>query len=354
MSNTFTSKSLRSPKSPGAPFRAALLGIGAALALALGAPAHAQNLPGSGKTVNLARPSWDTDWFPTSIYAKALEALGYTVSGPTTLDVPTFYQAASQRDVDLWVSGWLPQQQNYLDQFPGDLAVVGTVAAKGALQGFLVDKKTAEAHDIRNIADLAKPEIARLFDANGDGKADLVACPPGWICEQDIDERLEAFGLRDAVQPTKASYSASMADAIGRYGEGKPILFYTWTPNWTVGALKPGRDVVWLETPELPGKPEQSVAIAGVEGCVADPCRLGWQVGDIRPIVNTAFINENPAVRKLLETASIPVDDIHAQNARMNDGENTEADIARHADEWIGKNRETFDSWIAQAGAAAR
>ncbi len=37
-----------------------------------------------------------------------------------------------------------------------------------------------------------------------------------------------------------------MADTITRYKEGKPILYYTWTPYWISDVLKPGRDVVWL------------------------------------------------------------------------------------------------------------
>lgn len=333
--------------------RSSLFGLAAGVALGLAAPALAQDLPGQGKTVKVAQPSWDTDWFPTQVYIRALRALGYDIAGPTTLDVPTFFQAASQRDVELWTSGWFPMYDHYVEQFKSDLSIVGTVAAKGALQGFLVDKKTADAHGITNITDLARPEIAKLFDTDGDGKADLVACPPGWQCEQDIDERLEAFGLRDSVTPIKAAYAASMADVVGRFTAGQPVIFYTWTPNWTVGTLKPGRDVVWIETPELPAKPDQTPSVAGVEGCVADPCRLGWQVGDIRPVANNKFLEENPAVGRLLEAASIPIEDIHAQNARMNDGENTEADIARHADEWIAGNKETFDGWIAAATRAA-
>lgn len=335
--------------------RSKLFGLAAGIAIGVAAiaPAGAQDLPGKGKTVKLAQPSWDTDWFPTQVYARALKALGYEVSGPTTLDVPTFFQAASQRDVDMWTSGWFPMYDHHMEQFQADLSIVGTVAAKGALQGFLVDKKTVEEHGIKNITDLKKPEIAKLFDTDGDGKADLVACPPGWQCEQDIDDRLDAFGLRDTVSPVKASYSASMADVVGRFTNGQPIIFYTWTPNWTVGRLKPGQDVMWIETPELPGKEDQTPSVAGVEGCVADPCRLGWQVGDIRPVANKKFLAENPAVEKLLELASIPIEEIHAQNARMNEGENTEADIARHADEWVAKNKETFDGWIAEAVKAA-
>src|SRR3546814_7276906 len=71
-----------------------------------------------------------------------------------------------------------------------------------------------------------------------------------------------------------------MADALARYKEGKPILFYTWTPNWTVGLLKPGEDVVWIGTPEpsLPDDQKQFedlTTVAGVKGCVSDPCEMG-------------------------------------------------------------------------------
>jgi glycine betaine/proline transport system substrate-binding protein len=41
-----------------------------------------------------------------------------------------------------------------------------------------------------------------------------------------------------------------MADAVARFKEGK-LFFYTWTPNWTVGLLKPGKDVVWLKTKSI-------------------------------------------------------------------------------------------------------
>jgi glycine betaine/proline transport system substrate-binding protein len=40
-----------------------------------------------------------------------------------------------------------------------------------------------------------------------------------------------------------------MDETIERYHRGEPVLFYTWTPNWTVGKLVPGKDVVWLQVP---------------------------------------------------------------------------------------------------------
>jgi glycine betaine/proline transport system substrate-binding protein len=68
---------------------------------------------------------------------------------------------------------------------------------------------------------------------------------------------------------------------------------------------------------------------------------------------NSQFLEENPAVRKLLEVASIPLDDIFAQNARMFEGEDSEEDLERHAEEWIANNRDQVDQWLEEARAAA-
>lgn len=327
-----------------------------ALLVALGA-AHAAE-PGEGKSVTPARATWDTGWFQTAVYSKLLEELGYEVQAPKTLDNPIFYQSVAQGDVDFWVNGWFPLHNEYEDAYSRGAELVGYVAQGGALQGYLVDRKSAEELGITNLADFQKDDVKQAFDADGDGKADLVACPPGWGCELVIEHHMDAYGLRDHVNTIKASYSASMADAMARYQQGEPILFYTWTPNWTVGMLQPGEDVVWIEVPE-PNLPEaqkqfeDQTTVAGVTGCVADPCEMGWPANDIRPVVNSAFLEDNPAAQKLFEVVEIPLADIFAQNARMFEGEDSEADLARHAEAWIAAHREQVDAWLDEARGAA-
>ncbi|WP_022729151.1 glycine betaine/L-proline ABC transporter substrate-binding protein ProX [Fodinicurvata sediminis] len=318
----------------------------------------AQDEPGDGVSVKSARPSWDTGWFTTEIYNELLRELGYEVSDPVTLDNPAFYQSVAQGDVDYWVEGWFPLHNTYEDTFTNGAQVVGMVAEGGALQGYLVDKKSAEEYDITSLEDFKRDEVKEAFDSNGDGKADMVACPPGWGCETVIEHHLDAYDLRDHVNSIKASYNASMADAISRYNNDEPIFFYTWTPNWTVGVLEPGTDVVWIEVdhPDLPEDQkelEDATEMAGVEGCVDDPCQMGWPANDIQPVANSEFLSENPAARTLLEEASIPIGDIFAQNATMNEGEDSEDDIKRHAQEWIENNRDAVDGWLEEARAAA-
>ncbi|WP_019172455.1 glycine betaine/L-proline ABC transporter substrate-binding protein ProX [Pseudaminobacter salicylatoxidans] len=338
-----------------------LLGAGVAvatMAMSMGLAA-AQSLPGEGKTVKMAQPTWDTEWFQAQIYRKVLEKLGYTVEAPTTLDNPPFYQAVGQGDLDFWASGWFPLHSTYMKELEGKASTVGYVAKGGALQGYLIDKKTAEANNIKTIEDFQKPEVAKLFDSNGDGKAEMVACPPGWGCELTINHQMKAYGLADTVEPLQAAYAASMADAISKYEQGKPIFFYTWTPNWTVGMLKPGEDVVWLqvnkaELPDDQKEMEDQTSIPGVKGCADDPCKLGWPANDIQVVANDKFLEDNPAAKKLFEVMSIPLEDIFAQNALMYQGKDKPADLEQQAAEWLEKHKAEVDGWVKEAEAAAK
>ena len=149
-----------------------------------------------------------------------------------------------------------------------------------------------------------------------------------------------------------------MADAISRCEQGQPILFHTWTPNWTVGLLKPGEDVVWLQVQEAALPEDQqdmvdAISVADVTGCADNPCNMGWPANDIRVVANDAFLAENPALAKLFEVMSIPLEDIFAQNAKMYEGESRPDDLERHADEWLTANAEPVDGWLSVATAAA-
>jgi len=80
---------------------------------------------------------------------------------------------------------------------------------------------------------------------------------------------------------------------------------------------------------------------------------MGFVGSDIKVVANNQFLAENPAAAKLFEVMAIPLGDIARQNNRMQNSENTQADIDNHAREWAASNRFLFDSWLAQARAAS-
>ena len=288
--------------------------------------------------VRMAKANWDTGYFQAEVYKQALEKMGYKVTEPKAMKPSVFYVAAAAGDLDLWVNGWFGTHDTYIKEAKGKVKAVGNVMPKGGLQGYLIDKKSADKYGIKTVMDIKKH--AKQFDSNGDGKADMVACPPGWGCEKQITKHFAELGLGDFINPVQADYSASMADAIAKFKNGKSVLFYTWTPNWTVGALELGKDIVWIEVPYSETKAVK------VPNATKSKINMGFGADDIRPAANVDFLKANPKIEKMLKKASIPLADVAAQNMKMNAGEKSERAIKKHANAWIKNNQSTFDSWI--------
>ena len=314
----------------------------------------------AGNTIRVARPTWDTGWFQAEIYRQLLQELGYRVEAPRTLDNEAFYSQVAAGGVDFWASGWFPMHNAYLigKDIQNKVELVGFEVAGGALQGYLVDRITADRLDIRSLEAFAQPHIAAQFDQDKDGKADLIGCNVGWTCGEVIDYHLKTYNLDRTVEQIQGDYAPLLESAIQRYRNGEPLFVYTWTPNWTLSQLIPGRDVVWLEVPFSSLPPEQQsleseTIIPGIEGCGADLCNLGFPRNDIRVVANHEFLVANPAARSLLEQVKIPLEEITAQNAKMLAGEGSEADIRRHAQEWIQAHREQVDVWMKAARQVA-
>ncbi|RMX08633.1 proline/glycine betaine ABC transporter substrate-binding protein ProX [Corticibacter populi] len=323
---------------------ASLFGLG------LGA-AQAQDLPGKGVTVQATKSSIAEEGFQTELVNRALEQLGYTIKPTQETEYVTGFVAIANGDATFMAVNWQPLHDDFYRNAGGDAKFYrqGTYV-NNSLQGYLIDKKTADAHGITNLAQLKDPAIAKLFDTNGDGKADLTGCNPGWGCEAVIEHHLKAYELGNTVTHNQGSYSALIADTIARYRAGQPVLYYTWTPYWVSGVLKPGQDVIWLQVPftALPG--EQ----AKVETKLPDGSNYGFPVNTQHIVANKVFAEQNPAAAKLFAVMRLPIADINAQNLRMQQGENSAADINRHVDAWIKANQATFDGWLEQAKAAAQ
>ena len=190
--------------------------------------AFAAELPGKGITVKPAQSTISEETFQTLLVSRALEKLGYNVEKPSEVDYNVAYTSIASGDATFIATNWQPLHDDMYAAAGGDKKFYreGTFVT-GAAQGYLIDKKTAEQYHIKSIDQLKDPKIAKLFDTNGDGKADLTGCTPGWGCEAVINHQIDAYGLNNKVVHNQGNYAAMMADTIARYKEGKPILYYT-------------------------------------------------------------------------------------------------------------------------------
>lgn len=318
-----------------------------------------QKLPGKGVTVKQGRCTWDTGWFHETLVRRALIELGYSCEVPKMLQNPMFYASVTQGTLDFWANSWFPNQYPQLPKnFEEKAGAYGYVVKNGGLQGYLVDKKHQEKFNITSLDDFKREEVKKAFDSNGDGKADLMGAPTGWAVAKVMAHHLKVYGLEAHINLVQASYNALFADVLGKFKSGEAVLYYTWTPNWSVYKLKPGKDVVWINVPEI--KPMEAYAdqadrmvASGVEGAVSDPIKFGLIINDIRIVANKQFVQKNPAAKKLFEVFEVSVADISAQNAKMKNGEKSQKDIDRHVDEWIEVNQDKWNGWLEAARHSA-
>ena len=323
--------------------------IAGCMALGVSAAAQANDQPGKGVSVQPLQSSIAEETFQTLLVMKALTQLGYDVKPIREVEYATGHLALANGDATFLATHWDPLHDNYFHNSGGEARLWrDNTYSGGAIQGYLVDKKTADAHGITNLSQLADPAIARLFDVDGDGKADLTGCTPGWGCEAQIEAQLTAFKLRGSVTHVTGNYPALIADVIQRHKQGQPVLYFTWTPYWVSSVMVPGQDVTWLQVPfsAMPG------AQAGQDTALPNGRNYGSVINHQRILANRAFIDANPAAKKLFQVMQLPVADITAQNHAMNNGANTERDIERHVDGWIKAHQTLFDGWLDEARSA--
>ncbi len=340
----------------------------ASVAILLGAAACQQPEQSTGETQNTSSqpgtgvevtPAYSVleEKFQTEIINMALEELGYDVTPAKELEYATMHTDLANGGIDFTAVHWEKLHSDFYENSGGDekLERMG-VFVSNVLQGYSVDKATAEEYGITNLEDLKDPEIAKLFDTDGNGKANLTGCNPGWGCELVIEHHLDEYGLRDTVEHKQGQYFALMADTITRYEQGESILYYTWTPLWVGGVLQAGEDVTWLEVPytslpEAQGEVSEKATIAKIND---KELNLGFAVDQMHVLANQEFVDQNVAAARLFEVAQVPRPDISAQNQKMRNGEDSTEDIEGHAQAWVEENREQFDQWVSTAREAAQ
>ncbi|NEP66081.1 MULTISPECIES: glycine betaine/L-proline ABC transporter substrate-binding protein ProX [Moorena] len=307
----------------------------------------------SGKTtkVRSAHSNWIEEQFQTEIVNIGLEKLGYEIEKPKEIDYPIIYVSVANGDLDYSTINYEKSHIEFFENAGGSkkLERVGVLTPDG-IQGYQIDKKTADKYNITNLQQFKDPKIAKLFDTDGNGKANLIGCNPGWFCEVVIDHHLKAYGLEDTVEHIRGQYIVLLADVMTRYKQGESIMYYTYQPHWISTILKPDQDIIWLEVP-FTSLPESQKGLTEKDTSV-DGKNLGFTVDRQRIVANKKFLAANPVAKRWFELVQIPAEDINLESLKIKEGESSPEDIRRHAEEWVENRQELFDSWVEEAKKA--
>ena len=301
-----------------------------------------------GAKVTALKTNIAEEAFQVEIVAEVLKKMGHDVEISNDMNYDIAYQTiannAKGKEVFFLAGSWDPLHNGKIKAVGEDKAIkFDNKFIANCAQGYLVDKKTADKYNIKYYNDLKKPEIAKLFDLNDNGKADLTGCNAGWGCEKVIEHQLDAYGMRDVVEHNQGEYSALIADTIANYKTGKSILYYTWTPYWVSGKLVPGKDVTFLQVTHSANPNTASTKLS-------NGADYGFNVNH-QKIVASANVKNHKDISKLFDIIKLNVNDVSGQNMLMANGQNKEKDVKKHVKLWLNQNSDLVNSWIKEAKA---
>ncbi|MBD2185572.1 glycine betaine/L-proline ABC transporter substrate-binding protein ProX [Aerosakkonema funiforme] len=311
-------------------------------------------MPGKGVRV---RPGFDIPPFRliAEVVDIGLEKLGYEVPELKQISSAALvYAALASDDIDFTPTHSEKSYAKFYQNSGGDakLEQLGKIS-DNFLQGYQIDKKTADQYKITNLGQLKDPKIAKLFDSDGDGKADLSGAQAGWGADEIINHHLDVYGLRATVEHNQGDIASLIVDVIARYRQGKPVLLYNFIPSWqSQQDLKPNKDVIWLEVPftSMP----KSLGVYTEKDTSVDGKNIGFPKEGLRVVATKKFLAANPAAKRWFELVQIPLEDINAEMWLFHEGKRSPEQIRQRAEEWVKKNQKLFDSWLEEARKAGK
>ena len=162
---------------------------------------------------------------------------------------------------------WLPSQQEAWDQAiaTGSIIPLGKSLDDGTQSMFFIPSYVAlDNPNLQSVFDLADHKdlfvnVAPDLPPSPDGRARLVTCVAGWLCNDINEAKIAAYDLESVVQLVDPGDAEELFNSLrGANQNREPWLGYLWEPTRIADEL----DLTILEEPECsPGKgPETGCA----------------------------------------------------------------------------------------------
>ncbi|EEX09746.1 glycine betaine/proline ABC transporter, periplasmic substrate-binding protein [Ruegeria lacuscaerulensis ITI-1157] len=313
------------------------------LTMLLGGASMALAAPALAADVVIGVPNWPSVNATAHILKVAIEQnLGLEVELQNGTN-PIVFEAMDSGAMHVHPEVWLPNQQNLHDTYVKEK---GTVALNPngveAFQGMCVDKATADANGITSIDDLTNPDIAALFDSDGDGQGELWIGAPGWASTNVEKIRAKSYGYDQVFELTEIDETVAYANLDNAIKAGKPWVGFCYTPHyvfqlhdlqvleeppydaakWKV--IQPTDDPDWLEKSE-----------AGV----------AWDKAYLHLHYAKSLENDFPEVARMLANMKLTTDQVSEMTyALVID----EKDPQAYAEEWVAANEDAVLGWMSE------
>jgi glycine betaine/proline transport system substrate-binding protein len=257
---------------------------------------------------------------------------------------------------DMWTDHLPAQMKNYVLPGGRETIILNKTPYLGT-EGIFVPQYVTDEHGVRALADLAKPEVAKLFDSDGDGKGEMWAGSVGWESLGHTQVRAKSYGFDATMELTTVEQAVALAQLKDAIERRRPIAFYYWTPEWIHAAYQLHK----LDEPEFTGYTTESAKGTeryNPEGCYTfyQPSeRNDWlEASDIKcsqppTRVNIAhskaLAERDPRISKFLTQVAVRADDVDQWILDMEVNGKSVEEVAKA---WIEANRGMIENeWLA-------
>ena len=297
--------------------------------------------PRPTRTITFGDLNWPSAMLQTRIAQYIAEkGYGYSTSVESGSTRPLF-QALRTGTVDVLMELWLPNQEEDWEE----ALTEDTVSSPGRSLGtdwqsaFVIPKYLQEQYpDLDSVEDLKEDQYRSLFATDEtDGKARLVSCVIGWLCEVVNSKQVEGHGLSDYVHIVNPGDGSTLnADLTEAYENVEPWLGYQWGTNETALLL----DLVRLEEP------------AYSDECWETTMACAYEDSAVLIAVNAGLSESAADFVDVLTEWDFNVDGVYKPIVRWQ-GANPDANTEDAALWWLRGNNELWSEWLTTDADAA-
>ena len=254
---------------------------------------------------------------------------------------PIVFEAMDSGAMHAHPEVWMPNQQNMHDTFVKDKGTVGfNKNGVPAFQGMCVPQGIADKHGIKSIDDLTNPDVAALFDTDGDGKGEVWIGAPGWASTNVEKIRAKSYGYDQTFELTESDETLAYANLDNAIKAGKPWVGFCYTPHY----------VFVLHKMQVLEEPAYDASKWKVVQPTDDPAWL--EVSSAGTAWDTAYLHlhyakeiekAQPEVARLFKNMKLTTDQVSEMTyALVID----KKDPANYAKEWVKKNEDEVLGWL--------
>ena len=249
-------------------------------------------------------------------------------------------QGLRRGDTQVTMEIWLPNQEDaWVDALAaGEVVLIGESLGRDWQSAFVIPAYLQEQYpELDSVEDLKDEKYKALFaTVESRGKARLVSCVIGWVCEDINAEQIEAYGLSNHVHIVNPGDSAAAnADLYGAYEKREPWLGYQWGTNDPAAEL----DLVRLKEPEYSDE------------CWATNKACAYRAATISIAVHRDIPGRAPEIIEMLRSWNLNLERYKEVGKwRL---ENRDASTNETALWWLKSNVSVWTGWVTPEAAEA-